>query len=278
MFKCDLHIHSICSDGRFTPSDIVKMAKEKNLDYVSLTDHDTLTGIKEALYEAEALNVKLIPGIELSTEYNGESIHILGFFNKDNYNNPELNTILNEFKEKRISRAYKIVDNLKKYHNIEIDINKVLSNGKDTIARPHIAKAIIDAGYPYDHDFIFDNFIGNNCPAYIPSTKLSTKKGIELLKKYNALVFLAHPVLVKKTPVKDILNLGFDGLEAIYYKNTEKDTEKFLKLAKDMNLFISSGSDCHGIPNDEGHGSVGDVNIPQDDSIISMLNWVLSYD
>lgn len=278
MFKCDLHIHSICSDGRFTPSDIVKMAKEKNLDYVSLTDHDTLTGIKEALSEAEALNVKLIPGIELSTEYNGESIHILGFFNKDNYNNPELNTILNEFKEKRISRAYKIVDNLKKYHNIEIDINKVLSNGKDTIARPHIAKAIIDAGYPYDHDFIFDNFIGNNCPAYIPSTKLSTKKRIELLKKYNALVFLAHPVLVKKTPVKDILNLGFDGLEAIYYKNTEKDTEKFLKLAKDMNLFISSGSDCHGIPNDEGHGSVGDVNIPQDDSIISMLNWVLSYD
>ena len=69
MFKCDLHIHSICSDGRFTPSDIVKMAKEKNLDYVSLTDHDTLTGIKEALSEAEALNVKLIPGIELSTEY-----------------------------------------------------------------------------------------------------------------------------------------------------------------------------------------------------------------
>ncbi|WP_195264208.1 MULTISPECIES: PHP domain-containing protein [unclassified Clostridium] len=277
MFKCDLHIHSICSDGRFTPSDIVKMAKEKNLDYISLTDHDTLTGIKEALNEAETLNVKFIPGIELSTEYNGESIHVLGFFNKDNYDHLELNNILNEFKERRISRAYKIVDNLKKYHNIEIDINKVLSNGKDTIARPHIAKAIIDAGYPYDHDYIFDNFIGNNCPAYIPSTKLSTKDGIKLLKKYGALVFLAHPVLVKKTPVEDLLDLGFDGLEAIYYKNTEKDTNKFLRLAKDRNLFISSGSDCHGIPNDEGHGSVGDVNIPQDDSIISMLSWVLSH-
>ncbi|MCR1949451.1 PHP domain-containing protein [Clostridium sp. DSM 100503] len=277
MFKCDLHIHSICSDGRFTPSDIVKMAKEKNLDYISLTDHDTLTGIKEALNEAETLNVKFIPGIELSTEYNGESIHVLGFFNKDNYDHLELNNILNEFKERRISRAYKIVDNLKKYHNIEIDINKVLSNGKDTIARPHIAKAIIDAGYPYDHDYIFDNFIGNNCPAYIPSTKLSTKDGIKLLKKYGALVFLAHPVLVKKTPVEDLLDLGFDGLEAIYYKNTEKDTDKFLRLAKDRNLFISSGSDCHGIPNDEGHGSVGDVNIPQDDSIFSMLSWVLSH-
>ncbi|MDZ7548893.1 PHP domain-containing protein, partial [Clostridium perfringens] len=128
-------IHSICSDGRFTPRDIVKMAKDKNLDYVSLTDHDTLTGIDEALNEANKLGINFIPGIELSTEHNGESIHILGFFNKDTYNNPELNNILNEFKEKRISRAYKIVDNLKKYHNIEIDIDKVLSNGKDTIAR-----------------------------------------------------------------------------------------------------------------------------------------------
>ncbi|MBE6054726.1 MAG: PHP domain-containing protein [Clostridium sartagoforme] len=276
MFNCDLHTHSISSDGRFRPSEIIKLAKGKNLDYISLTDHDTLSGIDEAIEESLKENINFIPGIELSTEYNGESIHVLGFFNKDNYNNPELNKILNDFKEKRILRAYKIVDNLKKYHNIEIDINKVLSNGKDTIARPHIAKAIIDAGYPYDHEYIFQNFIGNNCPAYIPSTKLSTKEGIELLKNYNALVFLAHPVLVRKTPVEELLNLGFHGLEAVYYKNSEKDTEKFIKLAKDRNLYISCGSDCHGIPNDKGHGNVGDVNIPQDNSIISMLSWVLS--
>lgn len=274
MFKCDLHIHSICSDGRFTPRDIVKMAKDKNLDYVSLTDHDTLTGIEEALNEANKLGINFIPGIELSTEHNGESIHVLGFFNKSTYNNPELNNILNEFKEKRISRAYKIVDNLKKYHNIEIDIDKVLSNGKDTIARPHIAKAIMDAGYPYDHEYIFNNFIGNNCPAYIPSTKLSTKEGIELLKKYSALTFLAHPLHVRKTPIEDLLKLGFDGLEAIYFRNTKAHTKRFLKLAKEKNLFISCGSDCHGIPNDEGHGNVGDVYIPQEDWILSMLNWL----
>ncbi|GAA0087016.1 PHP domain-containing protein [Clostridium sp. CTA-7] len=274
MFKCDLHIHSICSDGRFTPRDIVKMAKDKNLDYVSLTDHDTLTGIEEALNEANKLGINFIPGIELSTEHNGESIHVLGFFNKSTYNNPELNNILNEFKEKRISRAYKIVDNLKKYHNIEIDIDKVLSNGKDTIARPHIAKAIIDAGYPYDHEYIFNNFIGNNCPAYIPSTKLSTKEGIELLKKYNALTFLAHPLHVRKTPIEDLLKLGFDGLEAIYFRNTKAHTKRFLKLAKEKNLFISCGSDCHGIPNDKSHGNVGDVHIPQEDWILSMLDWL----
>lgn len=274
MFICDLHTHSICSDGRFTPTEIIQMAKEASLNYVSLTDHDTLTGISEALNEADKIGVNFIPGIELSTEYNKESIHILGFFNKNDYKNTELNDILKDFKEKRKNRAYNIVGNLKKYHNIELDINKVLSNGKDTIARPHIAKAIIDAGYPYDHDYIFDNFIGNKCPAYIPSTKISTKEGIQLLKKYNALVFLAHPVLVKKTPIQNLLDLGFDGLEAIYYKNTNAETKRLLKLAKDKNLFISSGSDCHGIPNNKRHGNVGDVTIPQDNSIISMLRWI----
>lgn len=274
MFKCDLHTHSICSDGRFKPEEIIQMAKERNLDYISLTDHDTLSGINDAIKEAKKLNVNFIPGIELSTEYNGESIHILGFFNKENYNNPKLNSILKEFKEKRISRAYKIVENLKKFHNIELDINNVLSNGKDTIARPHIAKAIIDAGYPYNHDYIFKNFIGNNCPAYVPSTKLSTIDGIKLLKEFNALVFLAHPVLVKKTPVEDLLKLGFDGLEAIYYKNTKSDTNKFLNLAMKMNLYISCGSDCHGIPSDLSHGNVGDVDIPQEDNILNMLKWL----
>ncbi|MGG7058363.1 PHP domain-containing protein [Clostridium tertium] len=274
MFKCDLHTHSICSDGRFKPEEIIQMAKERNLDYISLTDHDTLSGINDAMEEAKKLNVNFIPGIELSTEYNGESIHVLGFFNKETYNNPKLNSILEEFKEKRISRAYKIVENLKKFHNIELDINKVLSNGKDTIARPHIAKAIIDAGYPYNHDYIFKNFIGNDCPAYVPSTKLSTIDGIKLLKEFNALVFLAHPVLVKKTPVEDLLKLGFDGLEAIYYKNTPSDTDKFLDLAIKMNLYISCGSDCHGIPSDISHGNVGDVNIPQENNILNMLKWL----
>lgn len=274
MLKCDLHIHSISSDGRYLPKDIAKMAKNSDLDYFSLTDHDTLSGIDETLEEATKLGVKFIPGIELSTEYNKESIHILGFFKKSDYKNSELNSILDEFKENRIKRAYAIVDNLKKYHHIEIDINKVLSAGKDTIARPHIAKAIIDSGYPYNNEYIFQNFIGNNCKAYVPSTKISTKEGIELLKKYNALVFLAHPVLVKKTNINDLLDLGFDGLEAIYYQNKEADTTKFIELAKKRNLFISCGSDCHGIENDIRHGEIGDINIQREDYIINMLSWV----
>lgn len=273
MFSCDLHIHSTYSDGRALPKAIVTMAKERSLDCFAITDHDTLTGINEALEEAARLNINLIPGIELSTEYKGESVHVLGFFNKESYKNDTLNKTLENFKANRISRAYKIAENLEKYHDIKIDVKKVLSYGKDTIGRPHIAKVIIDAGYPYDHDYIFNNFIGNHCPAYIPSTKLSTQEGINLLKKYNAVVFLAHPVLAKKSPVEELLDLGFDGLEAIYFQNKEEDTIRFLKLAKERNLYICCGSDYHGIENDTRHGNVGDVIIPQDEDILKMLNW-----
>lgn len=274
MFLCDLHIHSTYSDGRYLPKDIVKMAKERKLDFFSLTDHDTLSGINETSEEAEKLNINFIPGIELSTEHKGESIHVLGFFNKESYKNEELNKILEEFKANRIARAYKIVENLKKYNDIEIDVKHVLSYGKDTIARPHIAKAIIDAGYPYDHDYIFNNFIGNHCPAYIPSTKITTKEGVGLLKKYNAIVFLAHPVLIKKSPIEELLKLGFDGIEAIYYQNKDIDTIRFINLAKENNLYISCGSDYHGIENDTRHGNVGDVIIPQEEHILKMLSWM----
>ena len=274
MIKCDLHNHSICSDGRFTPKEVIKLAKDTSLNFIALTDHDTVSGLDEAFIEAKNLNINFVPGIELSTEYKGKSIHVLGFFTTDAYKDKEFISFLDDLKEKRISRAYKIVENLKKFHNINLDINKVLENGKDTIARPHIAKAIIDAGYNYDFEYIFNNLIGNNCPAYVPSTKISTEEGIKILKKYNALVFLAHPVLIKNIPLDEVLNLGFDGLEAVYYRNTEEDTINLLDIAKEKKLYISCGSDCHGIPNDIKHGNIGDIITPSSYDISSLIKWL----
>lgn len=275
MIKYDLHTHSTSSDGRYSPTDVVRMAKDNGVEYLALTDHDTLSGIEEAALEAKKLNINFIPGIELSTEFNNESIHVLGFFKNDDYKNPELQIFLESLKEKRIKRAYEIVERLKKYNHIEIDINKVLEGGKDTIARPHIAKAIIEAGYPYDHEYIFKNIIGDNCPAYVPSAKITTEEGIQLLKKFNALVFLAHPVLVKHTPVEELLELGFDGLEAIYFRNKSKNTKHFLKLAENLNLLVSCGSDCHGIPNDSSHGTVGDIPLPENINVNKYLKWLI---
>lgn len=273
MVLCDFHTHSTASDGSFSPSEVVKKSFDKGVKYLALTDHDTLTGIDEAKTMAESLGMTFIPGIELSTSHNKETVHLLGFFKGDDYKNTELNNFLQELKDKRIRRAEQIVARLKKFNNIEIKVEDVLRNGKDTIARPHIAKTIIEAGYPYDYDYIFKKFIGDDCPAYIPANKMSTEEGIALLRKYNAKVFLAHPVLLKKISANDILPLGIDGLEAVYALNTPEEEKKFRKLANKNNLLISCGSDSHGMEEDSGHGSLGSMSLDKE-SLEKFINAV----
>ena len=264
MTICDLHTHSTASDGTSSPAEVVKRAKAANVKYLALTDHDTVSGIEEALDAAKGLEITFIPGIELSTYFNKESVHVLGFFKGHGYKDTELIDFLNSIKRKRIERAEKIVENLAKFHDIHITLESIMKNGKDTIARPHIAKAIIDAGYNYDNEYIFEHFIGNDCPAYIPSVQIDTKEGVKLLKKHGAVVVLAHPVLLKKSSFQDVLALGFDGLEGIYPMNSEEDTKKFLSYAKEHNLITSCGSDSHGGEDDLKHGSLGSMEMDEE--------------
>ena len=264
MTICDLHTHSTASDGTSSPAEVVKRAKAANVKYLALTDHDTVSGIEEALDAAKGLEITFIPGIELSTYFNKESVHVLGFFKGHGYKDTELIDFLNSIKRKRIERAEKIVENLAKFHDIHITLESIMKNGKDTIARPHIAKAIIDAGYNYDKEYIFEHFIGNDCPAYITSVQIDTKEGVKLLKKHGAVVVLAHPVLLKKSSFQDVLALGFDGLEGIYPMNSEEDTKKFLSYAKEHNLITSCGSDSHGGEDDLKHGSLGSMEMDEE--------------
>ena len=265
MLNIDLHTHTTSSDGLLSPREVVRRAKKNGVKYLAITDHDTTSGLDEAIFEAKNSTLTLIPGIELSTTHNKESIHILGFFTDDSYNNPELKEKLDAIKNRRVIRAQMITEKLKEAFNIEISFENVLKRGKDVVARPHIAQEIISAGYPYDIDYIFDNFIGKDCPAFVPTTRMSTEDGIALLKKYNAKVFLAHPVLIKNSPLTDFLNIGLDGIEAIYFQNSPQDEERLLKFAKDNNLLVSAGSDCHGdFENDKRHGDIGCMSISKE--------------
>ncbi|NFG62946.1 PHP domain-containing protein [Clostridium sp. CMCC3677] len=263
MYKIDFHVHTSCSDGLLSPVEVVKRAKQNSVSYLAITDHDTLSGLDAGIKCGNELDVKIIPGIELSTQYNNESIHLLGFFKDNNYNNSELINELNKIKNHRIIRAKEIIKKLKTEFNIIINFDDVLSNGKDTIARPHIARAIINAGYPYDNEYIFQNFIGKDCKAYVPTLKLSTKDGICLLKSYNALVFLAHPKLISNSKIDEFLKMNLDGLEAFYFQNTKDEEEKFINIARENNLLISCGSDFHGnLKDDKKHGDIGSMTMP----------------
>lgn len=275
MLKSDFHIHTNFSDGTFSPADVVQRAFENNVKVLAITDHDTLTGLDEAIDESLKYDIVLIPGIELSTQHNNESVHILGFFRDDNYKNQELIEELDKIKNHRVIRAKRIVHKLKDEFNIEVNFEKILKDTNDTIARPHIAREIIKAGYPYTVDEIFDNFIGKGRKAYVPTLKLSTAEGLSLLKKYNALVFLAHPKLILKSNIDEFLELDFDGIESIYCQNTKEENDFFVKLANENNLLISCGSDFHeNLETDTRHADIGSMELPYEylSKLLSALN------
>ena len=262
----EFHCHTTASDGRFSPTQVVEMAKNKNVQLLSITDHDTTEGIEEALAKANEISLNFIPGIELSCNHNGESIHILGYFKGSDYKNKILIEFLKNLKINRETRALSIVNNLDKYFNIKINAEDVLKISNGVVARPHIAQAIIHAGYPYNFQYIFDNFIGNDSPAYVPNKHISIPEGIELLKKYNCIVVLAHPKLIKKTSIKNILKYDFHGIEALYYQNFKRETDEFISLARSRNMIITCGSDFHGISNDDTkHGNIGDMFLSEED-------------
>jgi len=260
--KGDFHIHTTASDGVLTPKEVIELAKKNNLDIIAITDHDTTAGIEEALEYGYAIGVKVIPGIELSALHNGESIHILGYFKDNSFLNPEFQNFLLNIHEYRLFRAKKIVENLEKFFNIKISYDRILELSKGVIARPHIASAIIEAGYPYSWDYIFDNIINNESPAYVPNKQISIPEGIALLKSFNAVVVLAHPILIKNTDIEELLNYDFDGIEAFYYLNTPAQTDDLVNKASRHNKFVSAGSDFHGITTgDTKHGNISTVSL-----------------
>lgn len=270
MKKVDFHVHTNFSDGLLSPKDVVKRASNNGVSILAITDHDTIDGISEAIEESKLHNIKIIPGIELSTNYNGESIHVLGYFKDDSYKEKEFVEFLDKIKNRRIHRAKEMIQKLKDIFNIEIKFEDVIKYGENVVARPHIAKAIIDAGYPYTQDYIFDNFIGKGKPAYIETTKITVKEGVDLLHKYNAIVFLAHPILINNSNISDFLQFNFDGIEGVYFLNSKTQEKELLDFANKNNLLVSAGSDCHGdFINDTRHGDMGDMNL--DENYINLI-------
>lgn len=259
--KGDFHIHSNYSDGRYGIKELLDLYKKAGYDIISLTDHDTLEGCKEAIEYGREIGLKVIAGIEISTKHNGEDVHILGYFKDEDCRRKEMIEFAKNKEQDRINRCKTIVSRLKQYFNIEIDGEELLSKIKGMIGRPHIAKEIIKAGYETNMQDVFDKYLGNDSPAYIPSSILSVQEGIDLLKNNNAIIVMAHPVFIKKTKIEDLLNdYEFDGMEAVYGSNTQEDTDKYIKLCKEKNLIITGGSDFHDF-NAASHSNIGDISL-----------------
>ena len=252
--KADLHGHTVNSDGELTVLEIIEEAKNKGLDIYAITDHDCFKGADEAYFLSKNsdIGINIIYGIELSTYRNSESVHILGYF-KDRIENTPLNELLINQSRLRKERAYKMFDLLEEKFGIVLDRNEIES--RPSMTRGTMANLIIDAGYNYSKGEIFSKLIGVGCPCYLPSSKLETKEGIKIIKESGGIAVLAHPCLLERNYVEDIINMGIDGIEAIYPSVKNRET-KYRDLARKNGLIVTAGSDFH-LHQDTKHGEVG---------------------
>ena len=252
----DLHMHSINSDGVYRVDELIDKATKLGLGIISITDHDTIVSSIEA---SNSKLIKIIIGLELSTFNNGESVHILGYFNNDDNIGTFLNFLENQLANRR-NRALEILEKLKIFNII---LNPQFINESKSITRGNIATEIIKQGYNYTKKEIFRDFIGVGCPAYLPSLKTTTIEGIKNIHDAGGLAVLAHPMLLKKNNAEDILKLGVDGIEARYPNHLDKE-DYYRQLASKYNIFITAGSDFHSYA-DGMHGNLGDVTLSGND-------------
>lgn len=245
----DLHTHSTASDGSFSPGELVRHAWENGLSAVALTDHDTVSGIEEALEMGKALGIEVIPGIEIGLEFKPE-MHMLGYFFNNSYK--KIGKVLDRLFNSREERNPRIIAKLNEL-GFNITMGDVRHNaGGSIIGRPHIAKALVDKGYVKDNNEAFEKYLASGKPAYFPKDKLTPAEGIGEILEAGGIPVLAHPIYLGMDYSRldgllaDMKKAGLKGIEAYYTENRYEDTGNLLRLAIKHELIPTGGSDFHG--------------------------------
>ena len=248
--RIDLHVHSTCSDGTFTPEELVLEAKKSGVCAFALTDHDTCLGVLKAADAAARENIELIPGIELSTDFRGKEVHIVGLY--IDLQNSLLLEKTAEYKNCRENRNARMVEALQN-EGLAITMDALLAENPDcVITRANIARFLYEHGCVKSVREAFDRYIGDHSKCYIGRFKVASADAIQLIHEAGGIAILAHPLLYKlgksalQSMVSELKESDLDGLEAIYSTYSVSEEQQMKKLAADNHLAISGGSDFHG--------------------------------
>jgi predicted metal-dependent phosphoesterase TrpH len=273
----DLHAHTTASDGSLPPAALVALAQEKGLKAVGVTDHDTIAGWDEAIAAGEKLEIEIVPGVELSTSYEGGRFHLLGYFV-----NPEskLAQVLIEIQRERGNRNTIIFENLAKLGVPleEAEVRKFAGREEGELGRPHFARAMVERGYVASTQEAFDKYLADGAPGYAPKKVLTPQEAIGLIHDAGGMAVWAHPPHRKKISydeleerLRDWISWGLDGLEIYYSKYTEEDTTWTRAMAEKYNLIGSGGSDFHGVSKPDVFLGVTQTGGPVPDEVLDAL-------
>ncbi|MCS5667544.1 MAG: PHP domain-containing protein [Dehalococcoidia bacterium] len=246
----DLHLHTLASDGRLSPTELIQLVANQGLETISITDHDSTEGLAEA-YEAakEFPYMRIIPGIEMSADIPGDEVHVLGYFL--DYHDVEFQETLTELRRGRVGRAQVIVEKLVALGK-PVEWERVLHfAGDGTVGRPHIALAMVEAGYFKEPKEAFEEYLGNDGLAYYDRPKLNPTESVAMIRKVGGVPVLAHPTFMNdmEAGIASLKKEGLVGME-VYYAQYDDDTVRHLaRLAREYDLIPCGGSDYHGLGN-----------------------------
>ncbi|MDD3013740.1 MAG: PHP domain-containing protein [Candidatus Gastranaerophilales bacterium] len=251
----DLHIHSKYSDGNLSPEDIVDAAIELGMTAISISDHDNVLSYQYAnahidmkSQEAGKKVLEIIPGVEINTLWNGHEIHILGYL-MDISSKPFLDLLLYQ-QHARAEQTVQIVEKLRKLTNMGIkleDITSLVAEG-GSIGRPHIARAISNAGGTRNIIEAYNKYINDNAPTYVKRKTVSPHDAVEIIYEAGGIPVIAHPcdLVIAEELIKDLMNYGLRGIEAYHRKHSPAMVEYYSTMAEHYGLVVTGGSDCHG--------------------------------
>jgi 3',5'-nucleoside bisphosphate phosphatase len=250
MPRIDLHTHSNRSDGTFEPAEVVRLAAERALDVVALTDHDTTDGLAEALATGSVVGVEVVPGVEFSAEFDGNSVHVLCYWMDPQ--DAALQLELRRLREDRFRRGELMVGKLRDL-GLPVAFQRVRAIAGDaTIVRPHIAQAMVEAGVVATEKEAFERYIGDGGPAHVAKHALDPVNAVALIEGAGGVCALAHPGMwgdQSSVPVELIERMagaGMRGLEVDHPDHTPEMRERYRTVAGELGLIATGGSDCHG--------------------------------
>jgi 3',5'-nucleoside bisphosphate phosphatase len=263
--KIDLHLHTNKSDGRLSPTELVRLAHKGGVRRMALTDHDTTAGVEEAMAAGKVLGVEVIPGVELGTDSRSGDLHMLGLFL--DYQDAAFQATMARFREGRVARVHTIVSNLAGA-GVNISVERVFEiAGEASVGRPHVAQALLEAGYIKSMPEAFEKWLAYGGPGDVPRDKLSPEDAIGLIHAVGGLAVVAHPYEGRNVleMLPGLAEAGLDGVETYYQGYGPDRVGELVAICAKLGLLPTGGSDFHGFPL-AGHEEVvnypGSVEIP----------------
>jgi predicted metal-dependent phosphoesterase TrpH len=251
MTLCDLHMHSTHSDGTDSPRALVEIAKQKGLAAIAVTDHDTFSAVEEAKAAGAELGVRVLSGVEISVEYAGKTVHMLGYCFDAGADTlrEKLGAILKGREERNIQIVKKLND-----LGMDITYDEIASEaGGKVVGRPHFAAVMIRKGHVKERQEAFDKYLAKGAAAYMDRLRFGPEDSVAMIREAGGLAVLAHPKLVRfpegevvEDLVRSLTDVGLGGIECYYSLHTPEETQQYLGLAKKYNLVVTGGSDYHG--------------------------------